>query len=1066
MKLDFRQRLLATTLLVGASAVATPAFAQDTNPNTNPPDSSAVPTAPQTTAPVEAAPVPSTSATGEQVKRSQDIIVTGSRIPQPNLESASPVTVVTSQEVKVSGTSRTEDLINSLPQVFATQGSNISNGSSGTATIDLRGLGSKRSLVLVNGKRLQAGDTGNPVADINFVPAVMIKRVDVLTGGASSVYGADAVAGVVNFILDTTFTGFRIDGQASVFNHNNKASSQILDANAAKGFLPPHGWSTNGGAQDIAGMFGAAFDDGRGHVTAYATYRTQDPILQSQRDYSFCALTALPDVDPRRAAPPNGLGQTSRPDVASLGRNFNCSGSGTSATGTFLRYDPNFNPLGTSQVSGNKFVPGSTPFNFNPYNYFQRPDERYTFGAFADYEISPAFKPYAELMFMDDRSDAQIAPSGDFGNTNRIACDNALLSAQQRNLLCAAGNTFTDSLNGQQGVEQTYTYILRRNVEGGGRDDDIRHTDYRIVAGMRGDATRGISYDAYYQFGRTLRNETYLNDFSVTRLGRAIDAVAVLNGAIVAPGTPGATIECRAAFTGIDPNCVPYNIFQTGGVNPAALNYLQTPGFQRGIINETIAHADFTINGDEYGWRSPWAETGLGINVGAEYRKESLDLKVDQAFSSGGLAGQGGPTPNVQGQFDVRELFGEVQLPIVEHNFIDNFTITGGYRYSNYHVAGNSFNTDTYKLQAELAPIPDIRFRASYNRAVRAPNIVELFFPQSLGLSGTVDPCAGSTPVGTLAQCQLTGVTAAKYGSVSSNPANQYNGLFGGNQNLLPEKADTWTAGVILQPRFIPGLALTADYFNIKVKNLISAPSFSGVLNGCMGIGGATQDLTLCDLIHRNTATQSLWQGSDPATAGYVILKNRNFSGVGLFTKGFDFQGNYSRRLGGLGTMNIAYVGTYVTKLGSPTDSQPGTFAGSTPSPKYRHTLRVGLTMPNGLGISARWRHFSGVNCDWQTQSECSVTIDPDGKAGLLPPERHPLPGNQRLSAQDFFDLTFTARLAQRLNLRIGANNILDKDPPVAGSQAIPAGFGNGNTYPQVYDALGRYLFAGFTVDF
>jgi outer membrane receptor protein involved in Fe transport len=483
-------------------------------------------------------------------------------------------------------------------------------------------------------------------------------------------------------------------------------------------------------------------------------------------------------------------------------------------------------------------------------------------------------------------------------------------------------------------------------------------------------------------------------------------------------------------------------------VTADALNYLQTPGFQRGIINETIAHADFTINGDEYGWRMPWAETGIGINIGAEYRKESLDFKVDNQFSTGDLAGQGGPTPSVQGQFDVRELFGEIQLPIVEHNFIDQFTVTGGYRYSNYHVAGNSFNTDTYKLQAELAPIRDIRFRGSYNRAVRAPNIVELFFPQSLGLSGTVDPCAGAAPVASLAQCQLTGVSAAQYGLISANPANQYNGLFGGNPNLLPEKADTWTAGVVLQPRFVPGLALTADYFNIKVKNLIGGPAFNTVLNDCLD-----GDATSCALIHRNTNTGSLWQGADLATAGYIILTNQNFTGTGLFTKGFDFQGNYSRRLGGVGTLNLAFVGTLVTKLGTPTDSRPGTFAGSTPSPKWRHTLRVGLTMPNGLGVSARWRHFAGVNCNPALDSGCGSVANP-------------IPGNLRISAQDYFDLSFTARLAQRLNLRIGANNIFDKDPPLAGSQSIPAGFGNGNTYPQVYDALGRYLFAGFTVDF
>jgi iron complex outermembrane receptor protein len=1021
MKLDFRQRLLATTLLVGASAVATPAFAQDTNPNTNPPDTSAVPTIPQTTAPVEGTSVPSTSATGEPVRASQDIIVTGSRIPQPNLESTSPVTVVTSQEVKLSGTTRTEDLVNSLPQVFASQGSNVSNGASGTATISLRGLGAKRSLVLVNGKRLQAGDTGNPVADINFIPSVMIKRVDVLTGGASSVYGADAVAGVVNFILDTTFTGFRIDGQASVFNHHNNTNSDILAANAAKGYLPPHGWSTNGGSQDIAGVFGAAFDDGRGHVTAYATYRTQDPVLESTRDYSFCTLAG-----------------NKQSTINTVHRRFNCGGSGTSATGTFLRYDPNFNSLGAFQVSGNQLIPGSTPFNFAPYNYFQRPDERYTFGAFADYEISDAFKPYAELMFMDDHSDAQIAPSGDFGNFATLACDNALLSNQERTLLCGnPANTFVAPLNGQNNVQQTYTYILRRNVEGGGRDDDIRHTDYRIVAGLRGDPARGISYDAYYQSGHTLRNETYQNDFSVRRLGFALDAVDDGNGNIV----------CRATLTGLDPNCVPYNIFQTGGVTAAALNYLQTPGFQRGSITETIAHADFTVSGDEYGWRFPWAETGIGINVGAEYRKEALDFRVDQEFQTGDLAGQGGPTPPVSGQFDVREAFGEIQLPIVEHNFIDNFTITAGYRFSNYHVAGNSFNTDTYKLAAELAPIPDIRFRGSYNRAVRAPNIVELFFPQSLGLSGSIDPCAGAAPSASAAQCALTGVSGAQYGKISPNPANQYNALFGGNPNLTPEIADTYTVGAIVQPRFVPGLALTADYFNIKVKNVIGSTAFSSVFANCF-----SGDSASCALINRAPGTGSLWLGQQ----GFVILTNQNFNGAGndLSTKGFDFQGNYSRRLGGIGTANIAFVGTLLTGESGAGVGDVGSFAGLQPAPKWRHTLRVGLTMPSGIGASVRWRHFSGVNCEPQTPSiGCGTVADP-------------IPGNERLSAANFFDLTLTARLAQRLNLRIGANNILDTEPSVAGGEVVPAGFGNGNTFPQVYDSLGRYLFAGFTVDF
>jgi iron complex outermembrane receptor protein len=1050
MKLDFRQRLLTTTLFVGVGALATPAFAQTTPtpptcpPGTpagtggcNPADTAGAANAqPETTTPQEGQTVvPSTNAAGRPVTSNQDIVITGTRIPQPNLTSSSPVTVLSSQEVKLQGTSRTEDLINSLPQSFAAQGSNISNGASGTATINLRGLGSKRSLVLVNGRRLQPGDTGNPVADTNFIPTQLIKRVDVLTGGASSVYGADAVAGVVNFIMDNTFTGVRIDAQASTFMHDNRAGNDIISANAARGYRPPHGLSVNGGAADIAAVMGAAFDDGRGHAQVYATYRRQNPVLQSSRDYSFCALSALPATDPRAG----------RPSVASTGRLFNCGGSATSAFGTF------FTSNNTFHVEGNQFVPGTVPFNFAPYNYFQRPDERYTFGAFADYEISPGAKPYLEAMFMDDRTDAQIAPSGDFFNTNTLNCDNPLLSTQQFNAICTPNNTFVDA----NGVTRAIAYVGRRNVEGGGRDDQIQHTDYRVVAGLKGDPIRGVSYDAYWQFGRTLRNETYKNDFSVRRLSQALDIVA--NPAVGGlAGVPVGTPICRGLLNGTaDTGCVPYNIFQTGGVTPEALAFLQTPGFQRGRINEGIGHVDFTVSGAEYGLKTPWAEDGVGLNVGAEYRKQSLDFQVDTEFSTGDLAGQGGPTPNVNGRFDVRELFGEVQVPIVEHNFIDLLQISAGYRYSDYKVHGagadNSFKTDTYKLAAEFAPIRDIRFRAAYNRAVRAPNVVELFFPTSLGLSGAVDPCASSSPSATLAQCQLTGVTAAQYGNINANPANQYNGLFGGNALLTPEKADTITAGAIIQPRFIPGLALTADYFTIKVKNLIGAPSFAGTFSDCFG-----GDASACARINRNPNNGSLWQG----TTGFVVLTNQNFSGLGLSTKGVDLSGSYSHKFGGMGTFNASFVGTYLMSLKAGTGSggeQVGRFAGQTPNPRWRHKLRLGFQLPDGLGISGQWRYFSGEHCSRTLDLGCQVRI-----RGVLIDR----PGNLIIKPQSFFDLAMTARITNKFNLRFGANNILDKQPPVAGGEVIPAGFGNGNTYPQVYDALGRYMFAGVTVDF
>ena len=1047
MKLDFRQRLLTTTLFVGVGALATPAFAQTTptpptcppgtpagTANCNPTDTAgAANKQPETTAPQEGqTAVPSTNAQGSTVKSSQDIVITGTRIPQPNLTSASPVTVLSSQEIKLQGTTRTEDLINSLPQSFAAQGSNISNGSTGTATVNLRGLGSARTLVLINGRRLQPGDPRQgSVADINFVPSALVKRVDVLTGGASSVYGADAVAGVVNFIMDTNFSGLRIDAQASTFMHSNRAGANIIQPQLDLGFRPPHGTSINGGSQDISGAFGTSFADGRGHIMAYATYRSQDPVLEASRDYSFCALGSNP------------------PTYSS---EFYCGGSGTNALGRFRALNPVTGKGRKSYTlggNGNEFVPGFALFNFAPYNYFQRPDERYTFGTFAEYEIAPGAKPYLEAMFMNDHSVSQIAPSGDFGNTTVINCDNPLMSAQQKALVCFPANEF---VNPDNGVTYARLQINRRNIEGGGRRDDLEHTSYRIVGGMKGDLLRGLSYDAYYQFGTTRLSQTYLNDFSVRRLNQALDVVTD-----PATGLP----VCRGTLSGsADVGCVPYNVFQIGGVTQEAVNFLSTPGFLRGNVDETIADANMTLEGGEYGLQTPWSDRGIGLNVGAEYRKEALQTQTDVEFQTGDLAGQGGPTIPVAGSFDVRELFTEVQVPIVSHSFIEDFTVTGGYRYSDYKVAGNHFSTNTYKVSAELAPIRDIRARASYNRAVRAPNVVELFATQSLGLAGGTDPCAGATPVYTAAQCANTGVTAAQYGLVDANPANQYNAIFGGNPNLAPEKADTYTAGLVLQPRWVPGLAFTVDYFNIKIKGLISTLTFNNVLNQCATTGNAA----FCSLINRDQ-----FGSLTDLPTGFVTLTNQNIGG--LQTKGIDLNGSYAHKFGGLGTLNVSYVATILRNLsvdtGIDTTATGGTngvydcagFFGATcgtPNPKYRHKLRVGFTLLNGLGLSGQWRYFAKVRND-------TLSNDVDLNGGNGPNSN---PGDAVLPAQSFFDLALTARLGDKLNLRLGANNIFDRSPPVAGGAVVGPPSGNGNTFPQVYDALGRYMFAGVTVDF
>ena len=1042
MKLNAYFKASAAPAALGLALLAQPAMAQDTD---------------------EPAVQPAAGVDGDELGTSANaIVVTGSRIKQPNLESASPVTVIGAEEITQTGTTRVEDLVNSLPQVFAGQGSTIANGATGTATLNLRGLGSERTLVLVNGRRLVPGDPSTSAADINVIPAAMIERVDVLTGGASSVYGADAVAGVVNFVMDTDFEGFKLDTQYSVYNHNNRNRSVFTDPLDARGFGYPRGSVTDGGTFDATLSFGAGFDDGRGHVMGYVGYRKIDPITQNNRDYSACALSA-----------------------AAAG-GYTCGGSATSPTGTLFYYD-DFDDLTDADGDGvadeftstigqfgpnRTILPGFTPYNFAPRNYYQRPDERYVAGVFADYEISPALQPYMEFMFMDDRTVAQIAESGNFGNTLSINCNNPLLGPDQLAAICDDENLLVSPLAidaftvvgnvaaenaariargqgepllpttpyqfGAAGSEYTrgFAQILRRNVEGGPRQDDLQHTSYRAVLGMRGDIDPVWSYDAYYLYGRTNFAQTYLNDFSVTRLTRALDVIDN-------PNTPGVVDPvCRSAIDGTDPACVPYNIFSPGTVAPsqAAIDYLSTPGFSRGIVSEQVASAYVSGSLGEYGIQSPWSSEGVGLVFGAEYRKERLEFQSDVAFQTGDLAGQGAPTLPVNGSFDVKEFFTEMRIPIVQDGFLYDFSVTGGYRYSDYSTGAT---TDTYKIEGELAPTPDIRLRGGYNRAVRAPTVQDLFAPQRVALDGSTDPCSGAPIAAGDIGCLASGLTVGQV--VAPNPASQYNGLIGGNPDLVPEIADTYTVGVVLTPTFLPGFTASVDYFNIKVEGAIQGIGADTILEQC---DRDTADPFFCGLVNRDNSG-SLWRSS----AGFVTDLSQNIGK--LATAGVDVQAAYSREIGSAGRLNMSFVGTWLDSNrfnpgvpGLEDTECVGTYGNvcGVPTPEWRHQARVGFDFANGAGASVRWRHFG------------SVVVD-----NLSPTTR---PGIAGFDAQNYFDLALTFEVGDHYDFRLGANNIFDREPPVTGSQACPAGFCNGNTFSQVYDALGRYLYAGVTLEF
>ena len=1069
-----RTRLLSTTLLFSAGLLVTPAYAQDSGAAENP-------TGPVEAQPPESAQPTEAGATADDAGR--DIVVTGTRIPQANLESVAPVTVVSDQDLKLQGTAKVEDLLNSLPSVFAAQASTLANGADGTATVDLRGLGAKRTLVLVNGRRLVPGSpqSAGP-ADINIIPSSIVKRVEVLTGGASSTYGADAVSGVVNFIMDTNFEGIRFDGQYSFYQHTNRdrklgkglSMYDILDARIAQGldgYSYPTGSVVDGGAFDGTVTIGAGFDDGRGHVTAYFGYRNVNPVLQSRRDYSACTIQnraqTLRDADgnPIGVGPNDGDPQ--------------CGGSATNEFGNGVIYAtaPDGEVASTFyNVATNTPFQQGPAYNFAPLNYFQRPDERYTAGLFANYEITPAIKPYLEFMFMDDKTIAQIAPSGDFGNTLTINCDNPLFSAAQLATICNPENLITGFLGNYPLVRSSdddfgdpntpiafidpttgatynkaFFQLLRRNVEGGPRRQNTRYTTYRGVLGSKGDLGPAWSYDAYYSYGRVNYIQTFENEFSAARLARALDTVTDPE-----TGDP----VCRSVLDGSDLNCVPYNIFAPGGVTDEAVDYLSATGLQNGETSEQIANISFTGLLGEYGVRTPWAEDGIAINAGAEYRKERLELVTDNAFSTGDLTGQGAPSLPVKGSFRVIEFFGEAQVPIVQRSFIHDLTLTGGYRRSYYETSkGGNFDTNTYKIGLEFAPIRDIRLRGAYNRAVRAPNVQELFAPQFVGLDGSEDPCAGITITATDFGCLAQGMSVGD--STPSNPAGQYNGLLGGTPDLQPEKATTKTVGVVLQPSFVPRLALTVDWFSIKVEDAIQGFGADSILADCLAKATATFTPESCNLVQRDPGG-SIWLTS----GGFVRDLPTNIGGV--HTKGFEFNGSYSHRLGDLGNLSASMVGTWLRKFETDNGlTQPYDCVGfygstcGTPAPEWRHKARVSLNTPQGIGVSLQWRYIGTVKSDALSDNPSlngDFVYDPGAKIG----------------AQSYFDLATTFSFGDHYNFRLGVNNIFDKMPPMttsgsssrAGSNQCPTGPCNGNTWPAVYDALGRYIYAGVTLDF
>jgi iron complex outermembrane receptor protein len=942
-----------------------------------------------------------------------EVVVTGTRIVEASAAGANPMTTLSRADIQLSGLSRIEDVINQLPQAYALQGGSIGAGASGTATVNLRDLGPQRTLVLIDGRRMLPGDPGYagnpPVADLNFIPASLVERVDVLTGGASATYGADAVAGVVNFVLQKNFSGVKLDAGAGFFLHDN-SNSTMQGLESARGVASPTGTRADGWQKDVTLTLGVNAPNGRGNVTVYGGYREIDAVTEGQRDYSACSL-------------------------GELGSGFTCAGSGSGLVPHFYVVGPvgivgaadgyTLDPTGRGNTV-RPYLASRDSYNFAPFNDLQRPDKRYTAGLLAHYEVSPHVDLYAQAMFMDDRTSVAAAPAGLFGQQAAVPCADPLFSAQEFATFCTQA--------GQSIRGATTLALLLRNPTGP-RVTSVDHTDYRLVVGARGDIDKTWSYDAYLQYGEARMKENEQNDFSISRFQNA------------AFGCPANVPNPSGA------PCALYNPFALGAVSQAAVDYVTASEMESGDTVEQIASGSITGKLGDYGVRMPWAPSGAVVNIGGEYRREALTLNTDAGDQAGDLTGIGGVRVPVSGAYDVKEVFAEVQVPIARDiSGFEDLSLNAGYRYSDYSLSGQ---TGTYKIGGDWAPTDDFKLRASYNRAVRAPNIDELFAPSGVLLDGSTDPCAGAAPAATAAQCALTGVSAAQYGHIAANPGRQYFGLEGGNPALKPEVADTVSFGLVFTPRFIPGLTFSVDHFDIKVQNVIGSAGADLIIAQCVQTG----DPFYCGKVHRAPGSGSLWL----TNTGYIA--DTQFNLGQLRTQGVDFSAAYRLPLAmvgldRLGQVALSFDGTLLDDLITQTLPTGGSFdcAGrygticGVPAPKWKSKARLTWQTPWPVTGSIAWRHIGGVDVDRASgNSFLAGAVDP---------------ADASLSAVDYFDLSAAWRVKSQYTLRLGVNNVFDVSPPLVGSNHLSPVFGNANTYSQVYDSLGRYVFMGLTAQF
>ena len=937
----------------------------------------------------------------DSIQPPSDIVVTGSRLVRSDLVAPSPISVVSGDAVKLSGNVTLEKTLNEMPQLASGNTSTVNNGGgSGVLTANLRNLGAPRTLVLVNGRRFIPADSAGNV-DLASIPDTLIKRVEIITGGASAVYGSDAIAGAINFILDDKFEGVEATAQYGLTDRGDAQSKKI----------------------DLT--FGTTTADGRGNVTVSGSWTRQSSITQNDRAFS---RTPLGEVNGNLVYSGSGSIPGTRVPLSATQR--------ASLTGVDLT------PGGTcTSVTGIRFGEGGTvlpycqpedTYNYAPYNLLQRPLDRINISANAHYEVADGITAYAEAYYVNAKNDMILAPDSFTPLTPGAASSTLLIPNYASNPILPEGlrqffanNAAIFDTNGDGTAE-----IVgggRRADELGTRNYRYERQSYQLTTGLRGDVDLLGStwkWDTFYQYMRNRTDTRNEGLISQTRLSMGLDAMLDSSGNVV----------CRNAALG----CVPVSILGLGSITPEAGAFLTPVRESHDIFTRQVAGASLA------GTLFELPAGPVSVALGAEYRKDKYSFSpspLDLANEYGAVSQKA-----LAGSYDVKELFGELRIPILANTpFFETLAIEGAARYSDYSSVGKVF---TWKLGGEYAPVSWVRIRGAYNSAIRAPNIGELYNAVTRGYASGTDPCAIPTAGGDNRSdalksfCVSTGVPQAEINGFTQATLGM-NQDSGGNPNLREEKSKTYTIGAVISPPFIPRLNITVDYFNVKVDDAIMTVNAQQTLNDCYSVMNA------------NSATCRSIVRLGNGQLDYVSVSSNNIGS--LKVNGIDAQVDYriplpgALSLGEDASLSLQAVASWlfertqqVLPTSAPQDCAGYYGAGCSVgtggfiTPDFK--LNVGGTYSSGpLTFGIQGRMIGDLEL-YRTATNVVKSVDPVW----------------------YFDTSFRIDATDKLALFGGINNMFDRQPPILGSVLV----GDANTDVSLYDTLGRRFFIGATMKF